>query len=100
MSDTGSGPDLLNELAYEFAERLFDMTRLGMRVVVAPADVAPVTIVHPALFQPKTDAAQPRAPEQPKRRRRPKRPMRRDSPCSKPHEKQHRRWCRYGLQKI
>ena len=43
-------------LPYEFAERLFDMTSLGMRVIVAPADVAPVSIVHPALFQPKADA--------------------------------------------
>ena len=44
-------------LPYEFAERLFEVTRLGMRVIVAPSDVAPVTIVHPALFQPKLDAA-------------------------------------------
>ena len=43
-------------LPYGFAERLFDMTSLGMRVIVAPADVAPVSIVHPALFQPKADA--------------------------------------------
>jgi hypothetical protein len=28
-----------------------------MRVIVAPSDVAPVTIVYPALFQPKLDAA-------------------------------------------
>ena len=39
---------------YDFAERLFDATRLGMRVIVAPNDVAPVEIDHPALFQPKT----------------------------------------------
>ena len=31
-------------------------TKLGMRVIVAPNDVAPVSIVHPALFQPKPDA--------------------------------------------
>ena len=43
-------------LPYEFAERLFDVTKLGMRVIVAPGDVAPVSIVHPALFQPKADA--------------------------------------------
>jgi hypothetical protein len=43
-------------LLYEFAERLFDIASLGMRVIVAPADVAPVSIVHPALFQPKADA--------------------------------------------
>jgi hypothetical protein len=44
-------------LPYEFAERLFEATRLGMRVIVAPMDVAPVAITHPALFQPKPDAA-------------------------------------------
>src|SRR5215471_6459841 len=43
-------------LPYGFAERLFDLTKVGMRVIVAPADVAPVSIVHPALFQPKADA--------------------------------------------
>jgi hypothetical protein len=43
-------------LPYGFAERLFDATRLGMRVVVAPGDVAPVSINHPALFQPRADA--------------------------------------------
>jgi hypothetical protein len=32
------------------------VTRLGKRVIVAPGDVAPVSIVHPALFQPKADA--------------------------------------------
>jgi L,D-transpeptidase catalytic domain len=41
-------------MPYDFAERLFDATRLGMRVVVAPNDVVPVEIDHPALFQPKT----------------------------------------------
>ncbi len=43
-------------MPYGFAERLFDLTRLRMRVIVAPSDVAPVPIVHPALFQPKVDA--------------------------------------------
>jgi L,D-transpeptidase-like protein len=43
-------------MPYDFAERLFDATRLGMRVIVAPNDVAPVSIAHPALFQPKPDA--------------------------------------------
>jgi hypothetical protein len=40
-------------MPYDFAERLFDATRLGMRVIVAPTDVVPVAIDHPALFQPK-----------------------------------------------
>jgi hypothetical protein len=43
-------------MPYDFAERLFETTRLGMRVIVAPTDVAPVAIAHPALFQPKPDA--------------------------------------------
>ena len=37
-------------MPFDFAERLFDMTELGMRVIVAPTDVAPVEIVHPALL--------------------------------------------------
>jgi hypothetical protein len=37
-------------MPYDFAQRLFGVTRLGMRVIVAPSDVAPVEIVHPALF--------------------------------------------------
>jgi L,D-transpeptidase catalytic domain len=44
-------------LPYEFAARLFDLTRLGMRVIVAPADVAPTEIAHPALFVPKPGVA-------------------------------------------
>jgi hypothetical protein len=36
-------------LPYDFASRLFDVTKLGMRVIVAPGDVAPVEIAHPAL---------------------------------------------------
>jgi hypothetical protein len=37
-------------LPYEFAERLFDMTNVGMRVIVAPRDAAPVAIAPPGLF--------------------------------------------------
>jgi L,D-transpeptidase catalytic domain len=44
-------------MPYDFAERLFEVTRLGMRVIVAPNDVAPVSIAHPVLFSPKPDAA-------------------------------------------
>ena len=40
-------------LPHGFAESLFKMTRMNMRVVVAPNDVAPMSIAHPALFQPK-----------------------------------------------
>ena len=37
-------------LPYEFAGHLFDVTWLGMRVIVAPSDATPVAITHPALF--------------------------------------------------
>src|SRR5260370_645791 len=37
-------------MPYDFARRLFGMSKVGMRVIVAPSDVAPVEIVHPALF--------------------------------------------------
>jgi len=40
-------------MPYDFAERLFETTALGMRVIVAPGNAAPVAIDHPALFQPK-----------------------------------------------
>src|SRR5262249_48137744 len=43
-------------LPFDFAAHLFDLTKLGMRVIVAPSDVAPASIEHPALFQPKPDA--------------------------------------------
>jgi L,D-transpeptidase-like protein len=37
-------------MPYDFAERLFDATKLGMRVIIAPSNVAPVEIAPPALF--------------------------------------------------
>jgi L,D-transpeptidase catalytic domain len=40
-------------LPFEFAARLFDVTGLGLRVIVAPTDVAPMEIAHPALLHPK-----------------------------------------------
>ena len=40
-------------MPFDFAERLFDVTPMGVRVIVAPSDVAPVEIAHPVLFQPK-----------------------------------------------
>jgi hypothetical protein len=42
-------------MPYDFAERLFEMTKLGMRVIIAPSDVAPAEIAHPALFTWKSD---------------------------------------------
>ena len=36
----------------DFAERLFDVTKLGMRVVVMREDIAPADMSHPLLFKP------------------------------------------------
>lgn len=44
-------------LPFDFAERLFDVTAMGMRVIVSPSDVTPVDIAHPLLFQPKPGVA-------------------------------------------
>jgi L,D-transpeptidase catalytic domain len=43
-------------MPFDFAARLFGATRLGMRVIVAPHDVAPIEIVQPALFTSKPAA--------------------------------------------
>jgi hypothetical protein len=42
-------------MPYEFAEDLFDKTRIGMRVIISPNDAAPVEFSHPALFVPKAE---------------------------------------------
>src|SRR5919201_4365492 len=39
-------------LPHSFAERLFPLTKLGLRVVISRYDVAPSPISHPALFKP------------------------------------------------
>src|SRR6202140_1913760 len=39
-------------MPYGFAEKLFDKTRIGMRVIIAPNDAAPVEFSHTALFMP------------------------------------------------
>src|SRR6516165_12243762 len=36
----------------QFADRLFGLTDIGMRVVVVPHDIAPAELSHPALFKP------------------------------------------------
>jgi hypothetical protein len=38
-------------MPFDFAGRLFEMTRMGLRVIVAPTDVVPLEIAHPALLQ-------------------------------------------------
>ena len=43
-------------MPFDFAARLFEATRMGLRVIVAPGDVEPVAIGHPTLFVPKPGA--------------------------------------------
>jgi hypothetical protein len=43
-------------MPFGFAEKLFDKTRIGMRVIISPNDAAPVEFSHPALFMPKAEA--------------------------------------------
>lgn len=40
-------------LPHAFAEKLFDMTKLGMRVILTREDIAPEEFSHPALFKPR-----------------------------------------------
>lgn len=43
-------------MPFGFAEKLFDKTRIGMRVIISPNDTAPVAFSHPALLVPNPDA--------------------------------------------
>jgi hypothetical protein len=43
-------------MPFGFAERLFDKTRIGMRVIISPDDVEPVEFSHPTLLTPKAEA--------------------------------------------
>ena len=43
-------------MPYDFAEKLFDKTRIGMRVIISPNDEAPVEFSHSALFVPNAKA--------------------------------------------
>jgi hypothetical protein len=43
-------------MPYGFAEKLFDKTRIGMRVIISPIDAEPVEFSHPALFVPNAEA--------------------------------------------
>ena len=43
-------------MPFGFAEKLFDKTRIGMRVIISPNDAAPVEFSHPALFVPNAEA--------------------------------------------
>jgi hypothetical protein len=43
-------------MPFGFADKLFNKTRIGMRVIIAPGDPAPVDFSHPALLVPKAEA--------------------------------------------
>ena len=43
-------------MPYDFAEKLFDRTWIGMRVIISPNDAAPAEFTHPALFVPNAQA--------------------------------------------
>src|SRR5216684_1408339 len=43
-------------MPFGFAEKLFDKTRIGMRVIISPNDAAPVEFFHKALFVPNAEA--------------------------------------------
>jgi len=43
-------------MPFGFAEKLFDKTRIGMRVIISPNDAAPVEFSHPVLFMPNAKA--------------------------------------------
>jgi L,D-transpeptidase-like protein len=43
-------------MPFGFAEKLFDKTRIGMRIIIAPNDAAPVEFSHQALLTPNAEA--------------------------------------------
>ena len=43
-------------MPFGFAEKVFDKTRIGMRVIISPNDAAPVEFSHKALFVPNAEA--------------------------------------------
>jgi hypothetical protein len=43
-------------MPYGFAEKLFEKTWIGMRVIISPDNAEPVEFSHPALFVPKAEA--------------------------------------------
>jgi hypothetical protein len=43
-------------MPFGFAEKLFDKTWIGMRVIISPNDAEPVEFSHPALLVPKAEA--------------------------------------------
>src|SRR5438874_12737636 len=43
-------------MPFGFAEKLFDKTRIGMRVIISPDNAEPVEFSHPALLVPNREA--------------------------------------------
>jgi hypothetical protein len=43
-------------MPYGFAQKLFNKTRIGMRVIISPNDAAPIEFSHRALFMPNAEA--------------------------------------------
>src|SRR3954468_20748640 len=43
-------------MPFGFAEKLFEKTWIGMRVIISPIDAAPVDFSHPTLFMPSKEA--------------------------------------------
>jgi hypothetical protein len=43
-------------MPYGFAEKLFETTRIGMRVIITPIDSEPIEFSHPALLAPNREA--------------------------------------------
>ena len=54
-------------MPHEFAQELYGLTKLGMRVVIAREDIAPVEIAAPAFFKPRDPAPADAAPQSPQR---------------------------------
>jgi hypothetical protein len=42
-------------MPFGFAEKLFDKTHIGMRVIISPNDAEPIEFSHPSLFVPKPE---------------------------------------------
>ena len=70
-------------MPFGFADKLFNKTRIGMRVIIAPDDPAPVDFSHPALLVPKAEAIA-AAPARP--RRSPARPRKPPRPLTQPRK--------------
>src|SRR5471030_3432965 len=43
-------------MPFGFAEKLFDKTHIGMRVIISPDNAEPIDFSHPSLFMPNADA--------------------------------------------